>query len=73
LSCDLAPFLCGDRLDETGRDELAERGFGDTYVSANPHEADAALFDQATGEAFGGAQDGGGFGHGQQPLGWLVF
>src|ERR1700734_4179488 len=64
-SCDLAPFPGCDRLDETGLDELAECGFGDAHVSADPAEADASLFDQPSREPYGGAEYVGRLGDGQ--------
>src|SRR5579859_2349875 len=67
-SCGLSPFLMVDRLDEPGLDELAECGFGDAHVSADPDEPDTALFDQPPGEALGGAEHVGGLGDGQQPV-----
>jgi hypothetical protein len=58
-------FPGGDRLDETGLDELAECGFGDADVSADPDEADTPLLDQPTREAFGSAEHVGRLGDGQ--------
>src|SRR5258708_17299978 len=67
-SCDLSSFPGGDRLDKTGLDELAECGFGDADVTADPDEPDTALLDQPSWEALSGAEHVGGLRDRQQPL-----
>src|ERR1039457_4155508 len=62
-----------DRLDKPGRDELAERGLRDTYVAADPDEADAPLLDQPTREPLGRAEHVGDLGHREEPFGWPAF
>src|ERR1700722_9624333 len=66
-SCDLPPG--GDGLDKPGGDELAECGIWDADMASEPHEADAALFDGAAGEAVGGAEDLDSLSDGQEAVG----
>src|SRR5215475_7527918 len=61
------------RLDDTGRNELAQRGLGNADVAslavlAQTDESDTPLGDEPPRKALGRAKQLGGLGHGEEPV-----
>jgi hypothetical protein len=54
----------GDRFDQSGCDEVAQRGLWDAHVTTDADEGDAPFFDQPTRESRCGAENLCGLGRG---------